>query len=161
MRGILTIGLIGGLLFLSTRAWGAVKLGQRAVVRTLNTRISKITLAGLTLATDLFVDNPTNGSVQVTRPVVTFLSGGKYIASSVPSKELFTISPLNQTSLGTVKVDISWSALTPYIANLISRIPALARNTNTSLKDLNLPLEYKYSLYVNDLFYESTPQPLA
>lgn len=161
MRSIVAIGLIGGLLYWGSRALSAKRLSDKSVVRTLNPRIAKITFAGITLATDLFVDNPTHVSVQITKPVITISTGGKYMASSVPTREQYTIAPLSQTSLGTVQVEIPWSELTPYISNLVSRIPALVRGGNSSIQSLNLPLEYRYSVYVNDIFYESNPERLV
>ena len=161
MRSVLAIGLIGGLLYLGSRAFSAKKLSDKSVVRTLNPRIQKITMAGLIIATDIRVDNPTNASVQVTKPVITLSSGGNYVASSVPSRDQFTIAPLSQTSLGITEVEIPWNALTPYISNLVSRIPNLIGRQNTSIESLNLPLEYAYSVYVNGLFYESTPERLV
>ena len=161
MRGVIVIGLIGGLLLWGSRALAAKRLSDKSVVRTLNPRIAKITLTGITFATDIYVDNPTNVSVQVTKPVITITTGGKYVASSVPARDEFTIAPLNQTSLGVAQVEVPWSALTPYISNLVSRIPALVRDSNTSFQSLNLPLEYRYSVYVNDIFYESTPERLV
>lgn len=161
MRGVLAIGLLGGLLYLGSRIWSAKKIGDKSIVRTQKPRISKITLAGLTVATDLFVDNPTNAVVQVSKPVVTFSSAGNYIASSIPSQEMFSIEPLSQSSLGTTEVEIPWTALTPYITGLLNQIPAIASSTNTSLNSLNIPLEYSYSLYVNDLFYQSAPESIV
>jgi hypothetical protein len=161
MRGVLAIGLLGGLLYLGSKLWSAKKIGDKSIVRTQKPRISKISLAGLTVATDLYVDNPTNGTVRVSKPVVTFSSGGNYIASSVPSQDMFEIKPLSQSSLGTTEVEIPWTALTPYISGLLSRIPAIAANTDTNLQSLNIPLEYSYSLYVNDLYYQSAPEKVA
>jgi hypothetical protein len=139
----------------------AKRLSDKSVVRTLNPRIAKITFTGITLATDIYVDNPTNVSVQITKPIITITTGGKYVASSVPTRDQYTIAPLNQTSLGVAQVEVPWSALAPYISNLVSRIPALVSGGNTSIQSLNLPLEYRYSVYVNDIFYESTPERLV
>jgi hypothetical protein len=161
MRGVLTIGIIGGLLYLGSRVMSAKKLSDKSVVRTLNPRIATISFSGITLSTDVYVDNPTNGSVQVSKPVITFTSGGKYIASSVPTRQMFTIAPMSQTSLGTIQVEIQWNVLTPYISNLVSRISALTQKNNVSFKALDMPLEYYYSVYVNDLYYESSPETLV
>lgn len=161
MKNVLIIGLIGGLLYLGSKALSAKKLSDKSIVRTRNPRIAKINLSGIRLATDLFIDNPTNNSIQITKPVITFTSGGKYIASSIPSKEQFTISAMNQTSLGTIEVEIPWSALTPFISNLLTRIPGLVQSGNATITSLNMPFEYHYSLYINGLFYESQPEILA
>lgn len=161
MKNLLAIGLIGGLLYLGSRVLGAKRLGDRSVVRTLNARIAKVTLQGITLAADIFIDNPTNTGVRVSKPVVTVSTAGKYLASSVPSRDVYTIAALSQTSLGTTEIEISWSTLSPFISSVLSQWRSLIGKQNLNLQSLNIPLEYSYSLYVNDLFYQSDPQPLA
>jgi len=161
MKNILAIGLIGGLLYLGSRVLGAKRLSDRSIVRTLDARIARVTLQGITLAADIYIDNPTNTSVQVTKPVVTVTSKGKYIASSIPSREQFTIAPLSQTTLGTTEIDISWSTLSPYVSGMIGQLRSLIGQNNLSPQSLRLPLEYYYTVYVDNLFYQSNPEPLV
>ncbi|CAN0071697.1 unnamed protein product, partial [Chrysoparadoxa australica] len=157
---VLLIGLFGGAIYLGTRLLGAKRLSEKSIVRTLNPPIAKITFSGITVATDVVVDNPTNSSVQITKPVIKISSNGNYLASSIPEKGVINIAPIGQTSLGTVTVDIPWSALTPFISGLISRIPGLVSKNNLDSNSLGIPMEYSYSLYVNNLFYESAPTKL-
>jgi hypothetical protein len=160
VKNFLLIGLIGGALYLGSRMLGAKRLGDKSIVRALNPKISKITMAGISLSTDVVVDNPTNSSVQITKPVIKLSSNGNYLASSVPEKGILNISPIGQSNLGTITIDIPWSALTPFISGLINKIPSLIGKKNVETKTLGVPLEYSYSLYVNNLFYESTPTTL-
>ena len=139
MKNVLSLGIIGSLVYLISRASGAQRISDRSVVRTLNTRISKITLQGITVATDIAVDNPTNTAVRVTKPVVTVTTSGTYIASSIPSRTVFTIAPLSQTSLGTTEIDLNWSSLTPYISGLVAQLRALIGKSNIDAAQLNLP----------------------
>lgn len=161
MKNLWVIGITGILLFLGFKAFGLKQFNVYSVVRTLNTRIAKVTLAGLSLATDIAIDNPTSTSLNVSKPVVTITTGGKYAASSVPSRETFTIAPHTRSSIGTIEIEIPWTSLTPYIADLISRIPSLIGKSNQSPAALDLPMEYYYTVYVNDLFYQSNPEKIA
>jgi hypothetical protein len=63
--------------------------------------------------------------------------------------------------LGTIEVEVPWTSLTPYISNLVSRIPSLIGKTGQSPAALDLPMEYYYTVYVNDLFYQSSPEKIA
>ena len=84
MKNVLAIGITGTLLYLGFKAFGLNRFNVYSVVRTLNPRITKVTLTGLSLATDISIDNPTNTSLKVSKPVVTITTGGKFAASSVP-----------------------------------------------------------------------------
>lgn len=161
MRNVLLVGLVGGVIYLGAKLFGAKRLSDKSVVRTLNPRIHKVTFSGISLATDIVVDNPTNASVQITKPVIKLLSKGKYLASSVPEQGIITISPIGQTSLGTILIEVPWMALTPLISNLVNKIPQMVANKSFDLKSLGVPLEYNYTMYVNNLFYESSPTVLV
>jgi hypothetical protein len=161
MKNLLAIGITGTLFYLGFRAFGLNRFNVYSVVRTLNPRITKVTLTGISLATDISIDNPTNTNLKVSNPVVTITTGGRYAASSVPTTETFTIAPQTRSALGTIEVEVPWSSLTPYIANLVSRIPSLIGKTNQSPAALDLPMEYYYTVYVNDLFYQSSPEKIA
>lgn len=161
MKNLLAVGITGTLLYLGFKAFGLNRFNVYSVVRTLNPRITKVTLTGLSLAADISIDNPTNTSLKVSKPVVTITTGGKFAASSVPSTETFTIAPQTRSALGTIEVEVPWTSLTPYISNLVGRIPSLIGKTGRSPAALDLPMEYYYTVYVNDLFYQSSPEQIA
>ena len=160
MKNLLVVGILGGALYLGAKLFDAKRLSDKSVVRTLNPRVSQINWSGITLATDVVVDNPTNGSVQITKPVIKLSSRGHYLASSVPEKGVISIAPIGQTSLGTVKIEIPWTALSPLVTNIVSKIPQLIASKSFDAKSMGVPIEYTYTMYVNNLFFESQPQIL-
>lgn len=165
MNKLLTLGIIGGLIYLSTRLVGLKRISDNSVVRTLNPRIHKADVNGLVIRTDIALDNPTNTAITITKPVITISTDGKYLASSVPQTSVFTIAPQTQTSLEVAEISIPWMSLTGYIGSLITKIPAIIAsykdNGKLDLKALSIPLEYKYSTYINNMYYESPVQKIV
>jgi hypothetical protein len=165
MNKLLTLGIIGGLIYLSTRLVGLKRISDNSVVRTLNPRIHKADTNGLVIITDIELDNPTNTAISITKPVITLSTGGKYLASSVPQTKTFTIAPQTQTSLEVAEISIPWMSLTGYIGSLITKIPSILTSYNQSgkldFKALAIPLEYKYSTYINNMYYESPVQKIV
>ena len=151
MKNLLAIGITGTLLYLGFRAFGLNRFNVYSVVRTLNPRITKVTLMGLSLATDISIDNPINTSLKVSKPVVTITTGGRYAASSVSSTESFNIAPQTRSSLGSIEVEVPWTSLTPYISNLVSRIPSLNYNPIATYRNkYNTPF-MKRASFVNSI----------
>jgi len=165
MNKLLAIGLVGGLLYLSSRIVGLKRISDKSVVRTLNPRIHKADINGLIIQADIALDNPTNTAIKVTKPVITVTTNGKYLASSVPQARQFTIAPQTQTSLEVAEISIPWMSLTGYIGSLFTKIPGLIAsyraNGKLNLSSLAIPMEYKYSTYINDVFYESPAEKIV
>lgn len=165
IKQVLAFGVLGGLLLLGNKVWGAKRISDKAAVKTSIPRVHRVDLKGMLLHTDVVIDNPTNTSITVTKPVITLMSGGKFLGSSVPVNQQLTVAPMAQSSLGTVEILIPWSALAGIAQNLITMIPALVsefqRTKKLNLASLSIPMEYRYSTYVNDLFYESDPVTLV
>jgi len=159
MRNFLIIGILGAAIIYGTRIIGAKKIGDKSTVRALNPRISRTDGNGIVIRFDVTINNPTNATMRLSKPVITLSSQGKYLVSSTPENKLYTIEPQKQTSLEFIEISIPWLTLSSYLADLISRIPALLKTYQTtgrlSFESLAIPLEYKYSTYVNDLYYES------
>jgi hypothetical protein len=164
MRDLVLLGAAGLALFFGSRLFGAKKVADKSIVRVLNPRIVKADGNGLLVRFDVAVDNPTNTSMRISKPVITLSSRGKYMASSVPQNKQYSIGPLSQTSLDFAEITLPWMTLSSYAAELISNIPTLIKSFQTqgrlSFQMLSIPLEYKYSTYVNDLFYESPLNPI-
>jgi hypothetical protein len=165
MSKLLGIGIAGAL------ALGIVKLlrmktvSDRMVSNLSNPRIHKVDLTGIAFRTEIKIQNPTNNSMTITKPVVTLSSSGKYITSNSPEQKSFVIQPLKTTDIDTIEIPISWSILSGYLTGIITKIPALiAAFRNKNLKavgtTLAIPLEMKYSLYANGIYYESVPEKL-
>lgn len=77
---------------------------------------------GLQISVACSVDNPTNESVNISRPVVTLKIAGTGFATQ-PNSERYTIRPLSRSSVGTYSFFISWSDLGNY---LLRAAPKLA-----------------------------------
>jgi LEA14-like dessication related protein len=165
MNKLLTIGIAGGLVY------GAYKLIQmkstsgKIVSSLSNPRIHKLDLSGLVFRTEIKIQNPTQSSITVTKPVVTLSTNGNPITNSNPENKTITIKPLATTSLGTIELTLPWTTLLGYVSGIITKVPAiLAAYKNKDMKtvkaNLNIPIEMKYSLYANNIFYESAPQKI-
>ena len=101
----------------------------------------------------------------ITKPVVTLSTNGKYISSNSPEQKSFEINALTTTVIDTIELSIGWSTLAGYVKGIISKVPQLAaafqkKDLNAVGAALAIPLEMKYSLYANGLFFESDPQKI-
>jgi hypothetical protein len=165
MNPWLILGVVGGAVVVGVKLFQAQRLSAKSVVRTLNPRIHKADLQGLALRMEIVVDNPTNASLRVSKPVVTLMTGGRFVASSPPSNQTYEIRPLASTQMDTIEIVIPWMALTGYLTSIAMRIPQLvAQHRATgqlSFQALAVPLEYRYSLYVGDFYYESPIERLV
>ena len=165
MKDFLALGFIGVALFYGFRIFGAKKIGDKSVVRVVNPRISKTDGNGMVVRFDIAIDNPTNTSMRLSKPVITLSSQGKYLVSSVPENKFYSIGPLSQTSLDFAEITIPWVTLSTFLSSIISRIPDLLKAFQTTGRvdfgSLGIPLEYKYSSYVNDFYYESPLHKIA
>lgn len=92
MKKLLTLGIIGGLIYLSTKLVGLKRISDNYVVRTLNPRIHKANANGLVIRADIALANHTDTAISITKPVITLRTGGKYLSSSVPQTKTFTIA---------------------------------------------------------------------
>ncbi len=159
-----TLILAGVAVYLS-RFLSARELSDQSIVRTLQPKIQKVDGEGITVSTELVVDNPTNRSLTLTKPVVRLSSAGQFIASSRPEGKLIQIEPLTRTSLERVEITLPWQALGNYASGLLLRIPGwIAQFQSTgglNLQSLAIPLEYSYSTYINGAYIESTPIQLV
>jgi len=159
MKDVLTLGIIGGLLFFGYRLFSAKRLGDKSVVRTVRPRIHKINANGLYLRMELEVDNPTNVQVTVTKPVIHLYTKGQLLASTTPGSKVYTIEPMATTQLDSVEFHLPLLELGRYLGTLPGRIKELMeirrREGSLDLKVLGIPMEYSYSIYVNDLRFES------
>jgi hypothetical protein len=163
MNKLLTIGIAGGLIY------GAYKLIQmkntsgKIISSLSNPRIHKVDLSGITIRTEIKIQNPTKSSITVTKPVVTLSTGGNPITNSNPDSKTITIKPLGTTSLGTIELTIPLTTLLGYASGIKIKdlIAAFKKKDMKAVgAGLNIPLEVKYSLYANNIYYESAPQKI-
>ena len=92
-------------------------------------------------------------------------SKGKYITSNSPEQKNIVIEPLTTTDIDTIEIPISWSTMAGYLTGIIGKAPALIaafkkKDLKAVAATLAIPLEMKYSLYANGIYYESVPEKL-
>jgi hypothetical protein len=165
MNNLLKIGIIGGLAFGAFKLFRMKSTSDKFVSSLSNPRIHKVDLKGIAFRTEIKVQNPTQNAITITKPVVSLSTSGKYITSNNPEQKSFVIKPLTTTNLGTIELSIAWTALAGYVSGIVLKAPAIIKafgkkDTKAIGTALAIPLEMKYSLYANDIFYESTPQKI-
>lgn len=154
MKNILLFSAAGGALLWISRMLSAKQMSENSIVRILRPRVSSTNLYGVTISLDVLVDNPTNKSVDITSPVITISSGGQHLASTPPNRNTFRIEALSQNRLNSVEIQLPWTSLVRYAGGMLSKFQELPDGQRT-LENLAIPLEYKYTTYVNGVLYES------
>ncbi len=165
MNKLLGIGIAGGLVFGIIKLFKMKTVSDKMVSNLSNPRIHKIDLSGIAFRTEIKIQNPTKNTMSITKPVVTLTSNGKYITSNSPEQKIINIQPLTTTDIDTIEIPITWSTLAGYLTGIVGKAPALITAfRNKDLKSvastLAIPLEMKYSLYANGIYYESVPEKL-
>ena len=165
MNKLLKMGIATGLLLGVFKLIKMKTSSEKMVSGLSKPRIHKVDLKGLTFRTEISIQNPTQTSVTITKPVVTLTTGGKYITSSNPEQKSFTIKPLTTTTIDTIELILPWTALGGYVTGIIAKAPKLiaafkAKDLKSLASSLGIPLEMKYTLYANGIFFESEPQKI-
>ncbi|MFH0895396.1 MAG: hypothetical protein V2A54_13250 [Bacteroidota bacterium] len=165
MNSIFKIGIVGGLLYGFYKLMGMQNVSEKVVTNLSNPRVHTVDMRGLVIRTEIRVDNPTRSSVTITKPVITLTTKEKYITSTQPENKTVKIKPLSTTQIDTIEVIIPWRILAGYIVGLLGKIPqlieAFKKKDMSAFGDaLAIPLEMKYSLYANGLYYESEIQKI-
>jgi hypothetical protein len=165
MNKLLGIGIAGGLVFGIGKLLKMKSVSDKMVSNLSNPRIHKVDLTGIAFRTEIKIQNPTKNTMSITKPVVTLTSNGKYITSNSPEQKIINIQPLTTTDIDTIEIPITWSTLAGYLTGIVGKAPALITAfRNKDLKavasTLAIPLEMKYSLYANGIYYESVPEKL-
>ncbi|HEY4785164.1 MAG TPA: hypothetical protein VIH57_03910, partial [Bacteroidales bacterium] len=151
MNKLLKIGIVGGLVFGAVKLFKMKTISNKMVSNLSNPRIHKVDLKGIAFRTEIKIQNPTQNSMTITKPVVTLSTNGKYITSNNPEQKSYVIKPLATTSIDTIELSLAWSTLAGYVTGIIGKAPQLIAAFKT--KDLKamaaalaIPLEMKYSL---------------
>lgn len=165
MNKILGIGILGALAFGVYKLFGMKQISEKVVTHLSKPRVHKVDLRGIALRTEIKIDNPTRFSMNITKPIITLTTGGKYITSTRPEQKSVVIKPMDTSMIDTIEVVIPWTAVAEYAGDIISKIPELTeawkkKKVGDFAKALAIPLEIKYSLYANGLFYEAEPQKI-
>ena len=160
MNKVLIFTAAGGALLWVSRMLSAKQMSENSVVRILRPRISRTNWYGVTISLDVAVDNPTNKSVTITSPVITLSSSGQHLASTSPTRNTFRIEALSQSMLNSVEIQLPWTSLVRYAGGMLTKFQELPDGQRT-LENLAIPLEYKYTTYVNGVLYESKPERIV
>jgi hypothetical protein len=160
MNKILLFTAAGGALLWVSRMLSAKQMSENSVVRILRPRISKTNWYGVSISLDVAVDNPTNKSVTITSPVITLSSSGQHLASTPPTRNTFRIEALSQSMLNSVEIQLPWTSLVRYAGGMLTKFQELPDGQRT-LENLAIPLEYKYTTYVNGVLYESNSERIV
>ena len=165
MNKWLKIGIAGGLVLGAIKLFKMKTVSEKMVSNLSNPRIHKVDLSGIYFRTEIKIQNPTKNSMSITKPAVTLTTNGKYITSNSPEQKEITIKPLTTTDIDTIELNIGWTTLAGYVTGIIGKVPIIiAAFKKKDLKSiaaaLAIPIEMKYSLYANGLFYESEPQKI-
>ena len=160
MNKFIVITAVGGALLWVSRMLSAKQMSENSVVRILRPRISRTNWYGITISLDVAVDNPTNKSVTITSPVITLSSSGQHLASTPPTRNTFRIEALSQSMLNSVEIQLPWASLVRYAGGMLTKFQELPDGQRT-LENLAIPLEYKYTTYVNGVLYESNSERIV
>jgi len=163
MNKLLTIGIAGGLVYGVYKLIEMKSTSGKIVSSLSNPRIHKVDLSGIAFRTEIKIQNPTQSSITVTKPVVTLSTNGNPITNSNPESKTITIKPLATTSLGTIELTLPWTTLLGYASGIKFKDVVAAfkqKDMKAVGAGLNIPIEMKYSLYANNIFYESAPQKI-
>jgi len=163
MNKVVGIGIVGILSFAAYKLIGMKTLSDKLVSELSNPRLAKLDWNGLYFRTEVNIKNPTQKSITITKPVVTVTTNGKYITSSNPEQKKIVITPLAVTKIDTIELLVPLSVLSGYISDIITKIPELISKTAGKKKIsvasvLSIPIEMSYSLYANNIYFESIPQ---
>ena len=165
MNKILGIGIAGALAFGIYKLFGMRRISEKVVTRLSKPRVHKVDLRGIVLRTEIAIENPTRFRMIITKPVITLTTQGKYITSTKPEQKRVEIKPLETSVIDTIEIVIPWTTVAGYAGDILSRIPQLTeawknKDLKTFAKALSIPLEVKYSLYANGIFYQAEPEKI-
>ena len=101
--------------------------------------------------------------------LLNILIGTTYAQSNLNTEKCIPCEKLNALKIPDVKITeaivVSTGSSHCKISGIIGKVPAIfaaykKKDMKTVKANLNIPLEMKYSLYANDIFYESAPQKI-
>jgi hypothetical protein len=165
MNKLIGIGLLTTAGFFLLRMVKAQNVSENSTFKLANPRIHDVNLGGISFRTEIAVNNPTQGSLNMTKPVVSIWSNGKVLTQSLAENKTIQIKPLSVSNIDTIELVLPWTNLPKVVGSIITQIPALisafkTKKLSNVLASLNLPLEMSFSTYVNGIFHQTPPQKL-
>lgn len=165
MNKFLGIGIAGALAFGIYKLLGMKQISEKVVTHLVKPRVHKVDLRGIVLRTEIEIDNPTRHTMTITKPVITLSTNGNYISNTRPETKSIAIKPMDTSTIDTIEIVIPWTSIAGYATDIIEKIPELTeawkkKDLGAFAKALSIPLEVKYSLYANGIFFEAPPQKI-
>lgn len=165
IRGVIGLSLVGAGIYGLTKLLGMKNISEKVVTNLVNPRIHKIDGTGLYFRTEIEINNPTKSSMKITKPVVYLTTKESPLTTSQSEDKTFEIKALQKTNIDTIELHLTWTQLLPFGLSIVknfSKILSAMKNGSTSELStaLGIPLEMKYSLYANGIFYESKPEKI-
>lgn len=156
--GLLVIGALGIAKIIKMK-----KIGDNVITKLVNPRVHKVDLKGISFRTEISLQNPTNSTMKITKPVVFLTTNGSQITNSNIENKVIEIKALQNTNIDTIELQLSWMQLIPFVSTIVTNIPSIiqaVKNKTSITKALGIPLEMNYTLYANNLFIKSEPTKL-
>ena len=102
MNKVVGVALAGVALYGLVRLLKMQTVSDLASLTLVNPRVHNVTLAGMSLRTEVAVNNASRDSVKVTKPVVVLTSNGRFLTQSVAENKIIEIRPLTITNIDTI-----------------------------------------------------------
>jgi len=165
MNKLLKIGLVGVLSLSAFKLFGMKAISDKLKISLVNSKISKADTSGIVFSTDISLENPTRFSMSITKPFITVTTNGAYVSGNSPEKSTYTIEPLAATFIKNIQIPISWQVWVGYATGVLTKIPKIIdavrkKDMSSIASALSIPIEMKYSLYANNMYYESAPEKI-
>ena len=165
MNKLAKIGIIGGLTLGAAWLMKLQIMSNKLITKLSNPRIQKVDQSGIVFRTEIELRNPTKNGMTITKPVVSISTDGEYITGNKPESKTYIIKPLSPLTIDTIEIVIPWLNLVKYASGILFKSSKIIAAYKANKKDeilslLAIPLEIKYSLYADGLFYESKPQKI-
>ena len=143
----------------------AFNVSEELIINIINPRVIKANpnplSGGLEVGFELQLQNPTRGSMKVTQPYMQILSGKSVIAQSPVSQKEYSINPLSELTLDTIKFKLGWMTIIntlilkkygiPTELTLLQKVTWIIANYKEMINTLDLSV--RYTNYANGLFY--------
>lgn len=159
MSKLLTIGLLAGGGLLAYRAFQLNALAANITTRITGLRVHQLNFSGLTMAVGVAINNPTNSTVKITKPVVILTSNSQYAGESDADGKAFTVAAQKVSSIGEIFIKIPiTSAMTLFKGiNLTALFAAfqgqsLQAAAQSAMSQIKMPIEAQISFYADSLF---------
>lgn len=165
MNMVVGFSLFGLLVYGVIRIAKVKNVAEQITMTLIKPRIHRVSLSGMTFRSEVKINNPTQVSISLTKPVITLTCEGKKLTQSRSEDKVLNIEPLFVTMMDTIELEVGWTVLGAYITGIIKKIPDLisaykSGNIGSPANVLGIPLEMTFSTYSNGIFYQSTPTNL-